>query len=61
MAERPTLLTRNTSAAPTVQPSQTGAPSGAFGDYRGVVALGQGMSDVGQAGMSYATKMKQEL
>ena len=61
MAERPTLLTRNTSAAPTVQPSQTGAPSGAFGDSRGVVALGQGLSDVGQAGMSYATKMKQEL
>lgn len=53
MSERPTLLTRGV-AAPTVQPTQSGAPQGAFGDFRGVEAFGQGLQQAGQAGMSYA-------
>lgn len=54
MAERQTLLARNLSSAPTVQPAQTGVPQGAFGDYRGLVALGQGISQAGEAGARYA-------
>jgi len=58
MAERPTILTRSIKA-PTVQPSQTGAPSGAFGDFSGVIAAGRGLQSVGNAGMDFAAQMKE--
>jgi hypothetical protein len=53
MSERPTLLSRNI-GAPTVQPTQSGAPQGAFGDFRGVEAFGQGMQYAGQVGSNFA-------
>lgn len=52
--ERKTLIARNTSAAPLVYPVQAGAPSGAFDTGRGLVGLGQGLSEAGQAGAQYA-------
>lgn len=59
MAERSTLLARP-SNAPTTQPTQTGAVQGAFGDYRGLAAFGQGLTSAGAAGMDYATRVKSE-
>lgn len=59
MAERPTLLARN-SNAPTTQPTQTGAVQGAFGDYHGLTALGQGLSSAGTSAMDYANTKAHE-
>ena len=60
MAERSTLLARP-SNAPTTQPTQTGAVQGSFGDYRGITALGQGLSSAGATGMDYAMNTKREI
>jgi hypothetical protein len=60
MAERSTLLARP-SNAPTTQPTQTGAVQGSFGDYRGITALGQGLSSAGATGMDYAMNTKRDI
>lgn len=61
MAERQTLLARNTADAPVVRPQQTGAPDGAFGDFQGVRALGQGLQQVGNTGTDVAIGYQQKF
>lgn len=56
MSERRTLLSRG-SQAPVTQPSQSGSPRGAFGDFSGLVDLGQGLSQGGNVGLNQATQM----
>jgi len=46
MSERPTLLSRGIKA-PIVQAAQSGAPSGAFGDFSGAAALGRSVANTG--------------
>lgn len=59
MPERKTLLFRP-SGVPVAQPAQTGAPGGAFGDFRGLAATGQALGNVAQAGFQFAQGQKND-